>query len=83
LCEHYGLRQVGRLRGQLRQLLVIPVPQPFRRTADQPGRLTRRKQAPWRAVTNGSGLVLRRYPGANPWAWRMRRTYSATIPYWP
>jgi hypothetical protein len=51
LCERYGLRQLGqlgRLRGQLRQLLVILGRRPRRRTEDQPGRSARREPVPWR-----------------------------------
>jgi len=52
LRERHCLRQLGRLLGQLRQLVLILVRGPFRRTKDQPGGPTRGEQASWRALSN-------------------------------
>jgi hypothetical protein len=41
LCEPYGLRQLGCLRGQLRELVAILRRRPLRRAEDQPGGPTR------------------------------------------
>jgi hypothetical protein len=46
LRERHGLRQFGRLRGQRRQLVVLPIRGPRRRTQDQPGGPARGEPAP-------------------------------------
>jgi hypothetical protein len=65
-CERYGLRQCGRLRGQLRQRLVSLRRRPCRRTEDQPGRPARRERAPWRLCQRWEGLVAAALPGGSP-----------------
>ena len=63
LRERYGLRQRGRLRGQLRQLLVILLCQSSWRAEDQPGRPARGERASWRRRHRGQRLRAAPLPG--------------------
>jgi hypothetical protein len=63
LGERDRLRQLGRLRGQLRQLVAILVRGPCRRAKDQPGGLTRGEPASWRLRHHRQWLIAPALPG--------------------
>ena len=63
LRERHRLRQFGRLRGQLRQLVVILIRGPCRRTQDQPGGPTRGEQASWDFCHRWQRLIALALPG--------------------
>jgi hypothetical protein len=66
LREGHRLRQLGRLRSQLRQLMVILYRRPCRRTEDQPGGPARREQAPGRLRHRRQRLGAASLPGGQP-----------------
>ena len=66
LRERHRLRQLGRLLGQLRQLVVILRRRPLRRAEDQPGGPTRGERASWRLRHRGQRLSAAPLPGGQP-----------------
>jgi hypothetical protein len=63
LGERHGFRQLGRLRGQLRQLVVSLRRRPLCWTKGQPGGLTRGKPAVWRLRHHRQRLIAPALPG--------------------
>jgi hypothetical protein len=63
LCERHGFRQLGRLRDQLHQLVVILLRRPLCWTKGQPGGLTRGKPAVWRLRHHRQRLIAPALPG--------------------